>query len=169
MVAVRVTRFPQDQQLTWLCKSAGCSCQRSDRVTCWPFGVIFSMYSYQCSSEWCHCFDNKENKVPIEHMPLHPNIAANNRAPANVANAPPASHHRKQQTPGAACMGSGDCAGDNYVCMVPNAASGQSQQQPGTCTWFANAAAAVVASSALGIQCQHGRCLSAANSSNAFP
>ena len=170
VVRSEVTSFPPSQQLTKLCEAAGCSCLASGSITCWPFGAPFYMYyRQQCSFEWCYCFDNKENMVPIEPDPLHPNVAANNRAPANIANAPPISHHRKQKAPGAACSNWNDCAGENYACTVPNSAPGQSQPQPGTCTWLANAAAAVVASSALGTRCQRGRCLSATNSSDIVP
>ena len=170
VIQSRVTSFPPAQQLTKLCEAAGCACQVSGLIACWPFGSPFYMYYRQhCSIEWCYCFNNQENMMPIEPAPVHPNVAANNRAPANIANAPPISHHRKQQAPGAACAGWNDCAGENYVCKIPNSARGQSQPQSGTCTWLANAAAAVVASSALGTGCQRGRCLSAANSSDSVP
>ena len=166
-VASRVTSFPPNQQLTKLCEAAGCSCLRSGLVTCWPTGppffIFYAFYHQECSAAWCYCFDNKENTAPSPPEPLHPNVDANNRAPTNLGNAPPIAHHRKHEPPGAACASWNDCAGEDYVCKVPNSGSGQGQPQPGTCTWFANAVAGIEA------QCQRGRCLSAANSSNTNP
>lgn len=164
VLASRVTSFPPDQQLTKLCKATGCDCLPSGHVACLRYSApFFPYYTWECSHEWCYCFENKENEIPIQPNPSHPNVAANNRAPANVGNAPPIAHHRKKQPPGALCAGWNDCAGENYVCKVPSSAPRQTQPQPGTCTWLTNIAAAAVASSALGTQCQRGRCLAESN------
>lgn len=161
----RITSYPPDQQLTRLCKAAGCDCLPSGQVDCLRYlAPFFPYYTQKCSFEWCYCFENQENKQPTQPNPLHPNVAANNRAPANVAHAPPMAHHRKKQPPNAPCAGWNDCAGENYVCKVPNSAPGQTQSQPGICTWLANVAAASVASSGIGAQCQRGRCLTESNS-----
>ena len=136
----------------------------SDHVTCWPFGSPLYFYAQQCKTEWCYCFNNQENMIPIEDTALHPNVAINYQTPNNGVVAPPA-HHRhsiKQQPPGAPCASWNDCAGDNYVCKVSKPPVGQTKSQPGTCAWFANAVSSAV-SSALDTQCQRGRCLSEAN------
>jgi len=143
----------------------GCDCLPSGQVVCLRYlAPFFPYYTRECSLEWCYCFENKENMTPIQPNPSHPNVAANNRAPANVVHAPPMAHHRKKQPPDAPCAGWNDCAGENYVCKVPSSAPRQTQSQPGTCTWLANVAAAAVASSAIGAQCQRGRCLAESNS-----